>query len=127
MSLRTDIKGKRVLLLGACGVLGRRHADILAEQGASLALADRPGSDVLALAKSLGARGVEIDVTDEPGLIAGVAAAEAALGGIDGAIPGAPAAGQAIEEGSQGEVRAPHDEGLHESNLSCQPRLGSRG
>lgn len=86
MSLRTDIKGKRVLLLGACGVLGRRHAEILAEQGASLAFADRPGSDVLALAESLGAQGVEVDVTDEAGLVAGVAAAEAALGGLDGAI-----------------------------------------
>lgn len=86
MSLRTDIAGKRVLLLGACGVLGRRHAEILAEQGAGLAIADRPGSDVMALAASLGAHAVEIDVTDEPGLVAGVAAAEAALGGLDGAV-----------------------------------------
>lgn len=86
MSLRTDIKGKRVLLLGACGVLGRRHAEILTEQGANLAIIDRPGSDVMDLAKTLRALGREIDVTDEPSLVAGVSALESSLGGIDGAI-----------------------------------------
>ena len=47
MSLNTDIKGKRILLLGACGVLGRAHTRILLEHEAQLIIADRPGSTVL--------------------------------------------------------------------------------
>lgn len=96
MSLRTDIEGKRVLLLGSCGVLGRRHAAILAEHGARLALADRPGSDVMALAAELGAHGIEIDATDEAAMVAGVAAAVCALGGLDGAIFNAAVTGEGL-------------------------------
>ena len=43
MSLNTDIKDKRVLLLGACGVLGRAHVRILIEHEVKLIIADRPG------------------------------------------------------------------------------------
>lgn len=64
MSLSTDIKGKRVLLLGACGVLGRIHARTLVDHETKLIIADRPGSTVLNDAKLLGIPGVEIDAAD---------------------------------------------------------------
>lgn len=86
MSLNTDIKGKRVLLLGACGVLGRAHARILVEHGAQLIVADRPGSSVLEDAKSLGIYGVEINAADEAAMVDGIAKAAKQYDGLDGAI-----------------------------------------
>ncbi|MAF94372.1 MAG: short-chain dehydrogenase [Rhodospirillaceae bacterium] len=40
-----DMHGRRVLITGAIGALGRMMADTLAELGADLLLIDRPGSD----------------------------------------------------------------------------------
>lgn len=86
MSLNTNIKGNRVLLLGACGVLGRAHARILVEHEARLIIADRPGSAVLEDAKSLGIPGLEIDVADEAAMVYGIAKAAKQYDGLDGAI-----------------------------------------
>ncbi len=86
MSLDTDIRGKRVLLLGACGVLGRAHARILVEHGAQLIIADRPGSTVLDDAQALHIPGVEIDIAQEVAMVDGIARAAKQLGGLDGAI-----------------------------------------
>ncbi len=86
MSLNTDIKGKRVLLLGACGVLGRAHVRILMEHEVRLIIADRPGSSVLEDARSFGILGLEIDAGDEVSMVAGVDNASKHYGGLDGAI-----------------------------------------
>jgi len=89
-----DLAGKRVLLVGATGVLGRGYARAIAECDAKLAIADRKESDVLAYAKSIKATGIEIDVADEASVVAAVADAVAALGGIDGAVMNAAATGE---------------------------------
>jgi NAD(P)-dependent dehydrogenase (short-subunit alcohol dehydrogenase family) len=86
MGLDTNIKGKRILLLGACGVLGRAHTRIFVDHGAQLIIADRPGSNVMDDAKSLGIHGVEIDVSDEDAMGDGVAWAATQHDGLDGAI-----------------------------------------
>lgn len=86
MSIDTGITGKRVLLLGACGVLGRAHSRLLVEHGARLVMADRPGSTVLDDAKTLGVPAVEIDAASENGMVEGVARSAAHYGGLDGAI-----------------------------------------
>jgi NAD(P)-dependent dehydrogenase (short-subunit alcohol dehydrogenase family) len=86
MSLNTDIKGKRVLLLGACGVLGRAHTRILVEHEVRLIIADQPGSGVLEEAKALGIFGLEIDAADEAAMIQGIAKAAKQYEGLDGAI-----------------------------------------
>lgn len=101
MSLSTDIGQKRVLLLGACGVLGRTHARILVEHGAQLLIADRPGSSVLKDAKALGIPGIEIDVTEEAAVIEGVARAAGALGGLDGAIFNAAITSEGLAGGNE--------------------------
>lgn len=41
----TDLHGRRALITGATGCLGRVFAQALAQQGAELVLVDRPGSD----------------------------------------------------------------------------------
>lgn len=89
-----DLSSKRVLLVGATGVLGRTYATELAKSGARLAIADLASSDVLALAQEIGAHGIEMDVSDENTVIAGVQKAVTALGGLDGAISNAAATGE---------------------------------
>jgi NAD(P)-dependent dehydrogenase (short-subunit alcohol dehydrogenase family) len=86
MRLNTDIKGERVLLLGACGVLGRAHVRILVEHGVRLIIADRPGSTVLEDANSLGILGLEIDTGNEASMVAGIDRAAKQYDGLDGAI-----------------------------------------
>ena len=48
-----NLKGRRALITGATGYLGRVMADTLAELGADLVLVDRPGSDFQSLAETL--------------------------------------------------------------------------
>ncbi|MBM3349480.1 MAG: SDR family oxidoreductase [Betaproteobacteria bacterium] len=86
MRVNTDVRGKRVLLLGACGVLGRAHARALVEHEAQLIVADRPGSTVLDDAKALGIPGIEVDIAQEFAIINGIARAAELFGGLDGAI-----------------------------------------
>ena len=49
----SDLSGRRALITGATGGLGRVFADTLAELGADLVLVDLPGSDFQTLSKSL--------------------------------------------------------------------------
>lgn len=86
MSIDISVKDKRILLLGACGVLGRAHAKLLVEQGARLILADRPGSSVLQDATNLGVPAIEIDAASESSMVSGVQVAAEKYGSLDGAI-----------------------------------------
>lgn len=57
-----NLKGRRALITGATGGLGRIMADTLAELGADLVLVDRPGSDFDSLSATLAKRwGVKIE------------------------------------------------------------------
>ena len=86
MQIDTSIKDKRILLLGSCGSLGEAHARILADHGARLILADKPGSPVLEKANDLGLPGIEIDASNEEQMVAGVAQAGKIHDGLDGSI-----------------------------------------
>jgi NAD(P)-dependent dehydrogenase (short-subunit alcohol dehydrogenase family) len=100
MSINTEIKDKRVLLLGSCGVLGGAHAKLLVEHKAKLIIADRPGSTVLEYAKKLGIPGLEINVADEKSMIEGIAEASHIYDGLDGAIFNAAITGEALAAGA---------------------------
>jgi len=102
MSIDTGIKGKRVLLLGACGVLGRAHAKILVEQKARLIIADRPGSSVLKDAEILNVPGIEIDASKENEMITGVAQSAKIYKGLDGAIYNAAITGELLAAHGEG-------------------------
>jgi len=99
MSIDTGIKGKRILLMGACGVLGRAHAQLLAEQDARLIIADRPRSTVLEDAKAMGIPGFEINAADEKSIVSGVAKAAHQFNGLDGAVFNAAITGEALAAG----------------------------
>jgi len=57
-----NLKGRRALITGATGYLGKVMADTLAELGADLVLIDRPGSDFDSLSSQLAERwGVKVE------------------------------------------------------------------
>lgn len=104
---RFDIAGKRILLVGATGVLGRVYAEALASSGVSLAIADLASSGVSSLAESIGAVGIEMDVSNESSVVGGVREAVTALGGIDGAVSNAAATGEFLMK--EGDAFAPFE------------------
>lgn len=105
---RLDIAGRRILLVGATGVLGRAYAKAFAEGGARLVLADLPQSDVVAYARDLNASGVEIDVGEEDSVVRGVAEAARLLGGFDGVVANAAATSEGLR--AAGDAFAPFED-----------------
>lgn len=103
-----SLQGKRILLVGATGVLGRGYAKAFIDQGARLAIADHAGSDVLAYASEIGATGISMDVSDESSVKAGVKDAFEALGGFDGVVNNAAITGEALA--NTGDAFAPFED-----------------
>jgi NAD(P)-dependent dehydrogenase (short-subunit alcohol dehydrogenase family) len=103
-----SIRGKRVLLVGATGVLGRGYAKAFADGGARLVIADLPSSDVLDFASTIGATGVEMDVGSEVSVVAGVSQAGRILDGLDGVVNNAAVTGEGLLK--LGKAFAPFEE-----------------
>ena len=82
------LSGMRVLVTGGTKGIGRRCADLFADEGAHVAICARNAEEVEAAAAALRAKGVTafggaLDVGDKPALEAWVRDAADALGGID--------------------------------------------
>lgn len=82
------LKGLRAIVTGGSKGIGRRCAEILADEGAHVALCARNAAEVEATVAALQAKGVTafgqaVDVADKAALEGWVAASAAALGGID--------------------------------------------
>lgn len=80
------MNARKVLITGAASGMGREIARLFAAEGAALALLDRNEAGVQAVAAELGGTGYGCDVTDREGVNRVVAAAGAAIGGMDGLI-----------------------------------------
>ncbi|MBP5855414.1 glucose 1-dehydrogenase [Marivibrio halodurans] len=96
-----DLTGKVALVTGASQGLGARFAEVLAENGAAVALAARQTDKLETLKARIEASGgtahaVALDVTDEASVAAAFDAAEGALGPLDIVINNA---GVAISKG----------------------------
>jgi 3-oxoacyl-[acyl-carrier protein] reductase len=82
------LKGLRAVVTGGSKGIGRRVADILAGEGASVAICARNAEEVKAAvealkAKGVGAFGASVDVADKAALERFIADSAAALGGLD--------------------------------------------
>ena len=82
------LKGLRALVTGGTKGIGRRCADILADEGASVSVCARDAAGVEAAVAALTGKGVAafgsaLDVADKAALEAWVVASAEALGGID--------------------------------------------
>ena len=88
-----SLQGRTALLAGGAGGLGQAVAAALAEQGASVAIADVRPDAAEGVAQELAQRhpgqtfaGLGMDVTDEASVVSGVAEATAAVGSPDIAV-----------------------------------------
>ncbi len=82
------LDGKVAIVTGAASGIGKRIAEVYAENGAAVAIADLNLAGAQAVADELKAKGarataVAMDVTDEAAVIAGVAQVVKELGGVD--------------------------------------------
>jgi NAD(P)-dependent dehydrogenase (short-subunit alcohol dehydrogenase family) len=82
------LHGKRALITGAGHGIGRESAMVFAREGAAVAVADRDRDAAEATVAALREAGavavaVHADVSDDDSVVAMVAAAEQALGGVD--------------------------------------------
>ncbi len=87
-STRLSLEGRNALVTGAASGLGRRIAELYAQAGASVVIADLRLEDARAAAEAIGAAGhkalaVQMDVTDEQSVEAGFELAKAQLGALD--------------------------------------------
>ena len=80
------LEGKRLLITGAARGIGLAVAEAALAAGARVCLADIDPDPLGAAARRLGAARVVMDVAEEPSVRAGVGAAVAALGGLDGLV-----------------------------------------
>ncbi|KAH0846685.1 hypothetical protein AYO21_08083 [Fonsecaea monophora] len=84
----SDLKDKTFLITGAASGMGRKTANLLARQGANLALLDlRKPDDTLAEVEALGVRGLalSVDVRDAAGVESAITAAREHFGALHGA------------------------------------------
>ncbi len=77
---------KRVLVTGAASGIGRACAELLAARGARLALLDRDGARLAAVARDLGGRAHVVDLAESAAVGPAIAAAVSGLDGLDAAI-----------------------------------------
>jgi 3-hydroxybutyrate dehydrogenase len=83
------LQGKSAIITGAASGIGKDIAAVFASEGCNVAIADLNKEAADATAKELQSRGggkaigIAMDVTDEEGVKAGVAATVAAFGGVD--------------------------------------------
>ena len=88
LSPEIQLQGCRVLVTGAARGLGESFARALVRAGAQVVISDVLHERGQALAAELGAQAhyVAMDLMDSPAIVAGVATAAQAMGGIDGLI-----------------------------------------
>ncbi len=97
------LSGKKALITGSTRGIGRAIANLLADEGADLAICSRNQEEVEAAVADLSAKGVKVtgsvvDVADKESYQAWIASAAEELGGIDIFVPNVSAGGGNMTE-----------------------------
>ncbi|GAB3680759.1 SDR family NAD(P)-dependent oxidoreductase [Saccharopolyspora tripterygii] len=100
-----EINGKKAVVFGGASGMGRASAELLATQGASVAIADLADSAGEEVAEQLGGTFHEVDVTDFDGVERVLDAAVAELGGLHITVT---TAGGGLAQRTLGK-KGPHD------------------
>ena len=80
------LAGRRIVITGAANGMGEAIAELFAAEGASLALFDRDEDRLDSVASNLGATAHGCDVASVASVEAATAAAQEAMGGLDGVV-----------------------------------------
>jgi len=80
------LSGRRILITGAASGIGHATAQMLAQDGASVALLDRDEEGLAAAPSGSNVHTFTVDITREASVDAAVEAAAAAMGGLDGVV-----------------------------------------
>ena len=99
------LRGRRALVTGGTKGIGAAIVDLLADEGAAVALCARNAAEVAAKVDALRAKGVAatgraLDVADPAALRGWIAEAAEELGGLDIVVPNVSALARLIHEGS---------------------------
>jgi NAD(P)-dependent dehydrogenase (short-subunit alcohol dehydrogenase family) len=80
------LQGRRILITGAASGIGRKTAELFANEGAALALLDRNREGLAEIARETRGLAVEADVAQELSVSQAVEQGAATMGGIDGIV-----------------------------------------
>jgi NAD(P)-dependent dehydrogenase (short-subunit alcohol dehydrogenase family) len=80
------LQGRRILITGAASGIGRKVAELFANEGAAAALLDRNRDGLAEVVRETRGFAVEADVTQEPSVLRAVEQGAGAMGGIDGIV-----------------------------------------
>jgi NAD(P)-dependent dehydrogenase (short-subunit alcohol dehydrogenase family) len=80
------LQGRRILITGAASGIGRKVAELFANEGAGAALLDRNRDGLAEVVRETRGFAVEADVTQEPSVLRAVEQGAGAMGGIDGIV-----------------------------------------
>jgi len=83
------LKGKRILVVGAAGLLGREIVRSIIQEGGEVVAADVSAEALTSLSETLGSSivgSVEIDITSKDSIRKALEYSEGSMGGLDGAV-----------------------------------------
>ena len=80
------LAGRKIIITGGASGIGRSTARLFAREGAAVTVLDRSDEAAATVAKEIGGTAVAVDVSDPASVANAVAAAAAAMGGIDGLV-----------------------------------------
>ena len=125
------LEGKVALVTGGARGIGRAICEAYAREGAKVAVADLLEDDAKETAEAIGGMAVAMNVTDIASIQAGVAAVEAAWGGIDILVNNAGIFNMAsIDKITHDDYRRQYDVNVGGTIFACQaviPSMKKRG